>query len=95
MIKNIDQKHCGPVPCCGSDYTSDTVDISNISNVSLEGKAPNCSACIFCCAGTKEHITVTVTDGAPRVLVIGKKEGEKVVNKINTQVEVMQHMEQS
>lgn len=97
-IKRPDYNKCGPWKCCfGHSYQIDTIDLSNVRDVDLEGVPPPCIQQCCCCAKEQEHVRVNLTEpkNACELMRLQKGEGQEVSRKLKNQVEVMQMMERS
>jgi len=97
-IKRPDYNKCGSIKCCfGHSYQIDTVDLSNVRNVELEGVPPPCIQQCFCCAKSQEHVRVNLSSPKNKreLLRLKKGVGQEVSRMIKNQVEVMQVMERS
>lgn len=83
--------------CFGHSYELITVDLSNVSNVTLEGVPPPCFQECLCCAKSQEHVKVNMSNPESRymLLKVRKGDGQEVSRMITNQVEVMQRMERS
>lgn len=97
-INRPDYNKCGAIRCCyGHKYEIDTVDLSNIAGVQVEGIPPPCIQQCCCCAKAQEHIRINLhtPEKGFEILKLKKGVGENVSRKIKNQVEVMQVMERS
>lgn len=97
-IRRPDYNKCGSIKCCfGHSYQIDTVDLSNVRDVELEGVPPPCLQQCLCCAKSQEHVRVNLSEpkNGCELLRLRKGEGQDVSRKIKNQVEVMQVMERS
>lgn len=97
-IHRPDYNKVGQTRCCfGHSFLNLTVDLSNISNVELEGIPPPCiDQCCFCAKG-KEHVIVNLEhpENGREVLRLKKGDGAAMQRKLKNQVEIMQMMERS
>jgi len=99
-IKRPDSNQCGNINCCfGHSYEIDSIDLSNVVDVDVDGIPPPCFQECCCGAKTQEHVRVNVRDQtkgkAITTLKCNKPDGEMISRKIKNQVEVMQMMERS
>jgi len=103
-IKRPDMKRCGTMKCCfGHSYEIDSIDLSNVIDVDVDGIPPPCIQECCCGAKTQEHVRVNVRDQsssqrgnkAIQILKCKKPDGQFIARKIKNQVEIMQMMERS
>ncbi len=97
-IRRPDQNRCGCITCCfGHSYQIDTVDLSNVRDVELEGVPPPCIQQCLCCAKEQEHVRVNLSEppNGCELLRLEKGEGQLMSRKLKNQVEIMQVMERS
>lgn len=96
-IKERNYNRCGGCKCCyGHNYSIDTIDLSNVDDVDVDGVSPSCFCECCCCAIPHEHIKISVNGEQERKMMrLPKGTGEAVARKIKNQVEIMQVMERS
>jgi hypothetical protein len=101
-IKRPDYNRCGSMKCCfGHSYQIDTIDLSNVNDVDVDGIPPPCIQQCCCGAKTHEHIHVNLSNNknteqqGSQILKLKKPIGEEVSRKIKNQVEIMQMMERN
>jgi len=97
-IYRPDYKKVGSIRCCcGHSFLNLTVDLSNISNVELEGVPPPCMDQCCCCAKEHEHVIVNLStpENGREILRLKKGDGAAMKRKLKNQVEIMQRMERS
>ena len=97
-IRRPDLNRCGPIKCCfGHSYQIDTIDLSNVRDVDLEGVPPPCIQQCCCCAKEQEHVRVNLLEpkNGCELMRLQKGDGQVVSRKLKNQVEIMQVMERS
>jgi len=97
-IHRPDYNECGWIRCCyGHSYKIMSVDLSNISNVEVEGVPPPCIDQCFCCAKDQEHVKINLEhpENGLEILRLKKGDGTAMSRKLKNQVEIMQTMERS
>lgn len=96
-IKEVTVPRCGPIRCCclSGGYFIDNIDLSNVTDIDVQGIKPGCICQVFCCVKNLENIIVKVECQKDRVMVQHEGKGQIVSTKIKNQVEIMQRMERS
>jgi hypothetical protein len=85
---------CGPVKlCCCYSYATNNVDLSQVSDVDVQGVPAPWAKRVFCCAYGKDVISVSFDRDKILLMPLKSGLGEKVSSLIMNQIEEAQVME--
>lgn len=92
-VKVVQPGRCGPVKvCCWHSYKVNNIDLTNVTDVDVQGQPPPCMEEVCCCASGRDMIGVTYVDGT-LIIPLKKGVGESVSTLILNQIEEAQLME--
>lgn len=85
---------CGPVKvCCCYSYQTNNIDLSQITDVDVNGVPAPCCQRVCCCAYGKDIINVSYDRDKTLLITLRSGEGDDVSEQILNQVEEAQVME--
>mmetsp|Transcript_16556 Transcript_16556/g.20611 ORF Transcript_16556/g.20611 Transcript_16556/m.20611 type:complete len:218 (-) Transcript_16556:155-808(-) len=94
-IKTVKTWRCGPIRCCcGHEYFVDNVDLTHVTSVDVQSKAPPFCQLVFCCGRTMEKVEIKTQVEGDKIITLEKDEGiYSFSKKILNQIEEAQQME--
>lgn len=92
-IRTVEPVRVGPLRlCCCAKYSINNIDLTQVSDVDIEGIPPPFLQQCLCCAEGKEALEVTTGEGNFHVIV-RSGDGDRISNLILNQVEECQMIE--